>query len=248
MKRKPTVLTEEPLLPQTVEACHAVMREWWVLMQEMRARLLVLEEQVKLNSRTSSKPPSSDGPGRGSRSVKPKSDRKVGAQPGHKGSFRVMVPSDQVDQQVLCRPEPRCTQCQGDVIAHHDQDKTIRHQVFDLPPITSTSTHELPLPGRLAQPVGHKGGFPPLQSSEDVALGQRADRQRGQCGLVGSGGQHALEFPRPGRLWRHVAAVSVTFYSAACRLSTSTALVPPNAKELDSMVCPAAPARAALGT
>ena len=116
---------------------HAVIREWWVLMQEMRARLLVLEEQVKLNSRTSSKPPSSDGPGLGSRSVKPKSGRKVGAQPGHKGSFRAMLPSDQVDQQVVCRPEPRCTQCQGDVIAHEDEAKAIRHQVFDLPPITT---------------------------------------------------------------------------------------------------------------
>ena len=78
-------------------------------MQEMRQRLQVLEEQVKLNSRTSSKPPSSDSPGgRGSRPAKPKSGRKVGAQPGHKGSFRAMLPSDQVDQQVLCRPEPQC--------------------------------------------------------------------------------------------------------------------------------------------
>ena len=98
MKSTPTLLTEEPPLPATVEACHTVMREWWVLMQEMRARLLVLEEQVKLNSRTSSKPPSSDGPGRGSRSSKSKSARKVGAQLGHKGSFRAMVPSDQVEK------------------------------------------------------------------------------------------------------------------------------------------------------
>lgn len=44
MKSTPTFLTEEPPLAVTVEACHAVMREWWVLMQEMRARLLVLEE------------------------------------------------------------------------------------------------------------------------------------------------------------------------------------------------------------
>lgn len=112
MKPTPTLLTEEPPLPQTVEACHAVMREWWVLMQEMRARLLVLEEQVKLNSRTSSKPPSSDGPGRGSRPSKPKSGRKVGGrQPGHKGSFRAMAPSDQVNQQVVCSLPSRNARC-----------------------------------------------------------------------------------------------------------------------------------------
>jgi hypothetical protein len=45
-----------------------------------------------------------------------------------------MVPSDQVDQQVLCRPQPQCALCQGDVVVH--EDKAIHHQVFDLPPIT----------------------------------------------------------------------------------------------------------------
>lgn len=130
---KPTLpdLTE-PLLPATVEACHVVMREWWGLMQEMRQRLQVLEEQVRLNSGTSSRPPSSDGPGGGSRSSKPKSGRKVGTQPGHKGSFRAMLPSDQVE---LADSVPaRAAMCQGEVVV--DEVKTIRHQVFDLPQIT----------------------------------------------------------------------------------------------------------------
>lgn len=153
MKPKPTLFPEEPPLPQTVEACHVVMREWWVLMQQMRARLLVLEEQVKLDSRTSSKPPSSDGPACRLRSSKPKSARKVGAQPGHQGSYRPMVPSDQVDQQVLCLPEPQCALCQGDVAVH--EDKAIRHQVFDLPPITPQVTEYLRLRG-VCSGCGHK--------------------------------------------------------------------------------------------
>lgn len=33
MKPTQTFLTEELPLPQTVQACHAFMREWWVLMQ-----------------------------------------------------------------------------------------------------------------------------------------------------------------------------------------------------------------------
>ncbi len=61
-------------------------------------------------------PPSSDGPGRSSRPSKPKSGRSVGAQPRHKGSFRAMLPSDEVDQQVLCRSEPQCPQCRGEVV------------------------------------------------------------------------------------------------------------------------------------
>ena len=99
MKPTSKQLTEELPLPQTVQACHTVIRELWSLLHEMRQRLLVLEIQVKLNSRTSSKPPSSDGPRRGSRAFKFKSGRKGGAQPEHKGSFRATVTSDQVEQQ-----------------------------------------------------------------------------------------------------------------------------------------------------
>lgn len=145
MKPLPTLTTEAPL-PATVEACHAVIRE-------MKQRLQVLEEQVKLNSRTSSKPPSSDGPGRGARPSKPKSGRSVGAQPGHKGSFRAMLPSDAVDQQVVCRPEPQCPQCSGEVVI--DNDKAIQHQVFDLPPVKPVVTEYLRLRG-VCSGCGHK--------------------------------------------------------------------------------------------
>ena len=52
-----------------------------------------------------------------------------------------MLPSDQVDQQVVCPPQPQCTLCHGDVIV--DDDKAIRHQVFDLPPITQGKIQRL---------------------------------------------------------------------------------------------------------
>lgn len=64
---------------------------------------------------------------------KPNSGRSGGAQSGRKGSHRAMLPSDQVDQQVLCQPEPQCALCNEAVIV--DKDKPIRHQVFDLPPV-----------------------------------------------------------------------------------------------------------------
>jgi transposase len=144
MKPTPTLSTE-PQLPATVEACHAVIRETWGMLHQLIQRVQVLEEQVKLNSRASSKPPSSDGPGRGSRLSKPKSGRSVGAQPGHKGSFRAMLPGDEVDQQVLCRPAPQCQQCRGEVVI--DEVKPIRHEVFDLPPIQPQVTEYLRLRG-----------------------------------------------------------------------------------------------------
>lgn len=171
MKPTPNDLSELPL-PATVEACHTVIRESCGLLQEMRQRLLVLEELVKLNSRTSSKPPSSDGPaGRGSRAPKPKSARKVGAQPGHKGSFRAMLPSDQVDQQVVCQPEPQCARCHGDVMV--DENKVIRHQVFELPPITPVVTEYLRLRG-VCSGCGNKHHGPLPVGVPSGQLGPRA--------------------------------------------------------------------------
>ncbi len=152
MKPLPALSTEPPL-PATVEACHAVIRETWGMLHELMQRVQVLEEQVKLNSRTSSKPPSSDGPGRGARPSKAKSGRSVGAQPGHKGSHRAMLPSDEVDQQVVCRPEPKCPQCNGEVVI--DNDKAIQHQVFDLPPVKPVVTEYLRLRG-VCSGCGHK--------------------------------------------------------------------------------------------
>src|SRR5712664_1017121 len=72
-----------------------------------------LERQLALrkqNSTNSSKPPSSDGLAgepreRGRRK---KSRRKVGGQPGHRGSHRPLTPADRVDEVRLVLPE----QCQ----------------------------------------------------------------------------------------------------------------------------------------
>lgn len=82
-------------LPQTVPACHE-------LIQQLMQRLSVLEERVNLNSRNSSKPPSSDGPGTPPRASRAPSGKRLGGQPGHKGSFRAMVPEQDVDHRVEC--------------------------------------------------------------------------------------------------------------------------------------------------
>ena len=71
-------------LPQTVAECHAVI----ALLME---RVKVLEERVNLDSNNSSKPPSSNGPGQMNRAQRRGSERKRGAQPGHKGHARAML-------------------------------------------------------------------------------------------------------------------------------------------------------------
>ncbi len=92
-------------LPQTVAECHAVIAQ---LLQ----RLKVLEERVNLDSNNSSKPPSSNGPGRTNRAGRRASERKRGAQPGHKGHTRAMLDESEVDRVVDCRPQAVC-ECGG---------------------------------------------------------------------------------------------------------------------------------------
>ena len=70
--------------------------------------------QLEKNSKTSSKPPSSDGP----QDKEPKSEnqkrdskkRKSGGQPGHKGTFRELISVEDVDEVIAYYPE-RCEGC-----------------------------------------------------------------------------------------------------------------------------------------
>lgn len=102
-----------------------------------------LERQLALrkqNSTNSSKPPSSDGLAgepreRGRRK---KSRRKVGAQPGHRGAHRPLLPITKVDGIRPLLPE-QCQHCHHALPTQIEQVQTTgkprRHQVTELPPI-----------------------------------------------------------------------------------------------------------------
>jgi len=132
-------------LPGTVVECHELIRQLQVNHVQVMQRLSELEERLKLNSRNSSKPPSSDGPGTPPRAPRPKSGKRLGGQPGHPGSFRAMVPVEQTQVQVACPPPEHCERCGADV--HGDPDKPIRHQVFELPQIEPLITEYVRLRG-----------------------------------------------------------------------------------------------------
>lgn len=139
MSRSATPLPEngQSDLPETVPACHDMIRQLLQSQNQLMDRLGVLEEKVNLNSRNSSKPPSSDGPGTPPR-PRPKSGKRAGGQPGHKGTHREMLAQDQVDHQVHCPPPLQCEECGQRVEV--DADKAIRHQVFELPRIEPVVT------------------------------------------------------------------------------------------------------------
>jgi hypothetical protein len=80
------------VLPDTVPACHD-------LIERRLQRLDVLEERARLNSSNSSKPPSSDGPGTPPRTTKAQSGKRLGGQPGHKGSLSRFLARGQAHEQ-----------------------------------------------------------------------------------------------------------------------------------------------------
>ena len=112
-----------------------------------------LEQQLALrrqNSTNSSKPPSSDGLAgeQRSRGRKRKSKRKPGAQPGHPGHHRRLVPTAEVSAIEVLLPK-QCEHCGGSLPKKPGQVTTEgesrRHQVTEIPPIKAHITeYQLP--------------------------------------------------------------------------------------------------------
>jgi transposase len=97
-------------------------------------RIAELERKLNRSSRNSSAPPSSDPPSAPSRS-KDRSGRKRGAQDGHEGHGRSLLPAWAVDEVVEHWPE-RC-RC-GHVFSESERvvvGEPARHQIEELPPI-----------------------------------------------------------------------------------------------------------------
>ena len=98
---------------------------------QAHARIKELEDRLAKDSRTSSKPPSSDGLARLPRSTRRSSGKRPGGQTGHPGHTLSMV--EQPDEVVRHRPEV-CRQCREDLSAVPGSVAE-RRQVLDVPEI-----------------------------------------------------------------------------------------------------------------
>ena len=131
---KPSLQTMSAKDIQTQEELDHIWSELETLRKEnekLHQEVQRLKEKTKTNSKNSSKPPSQD-PNR-KKVTKPKSKRNQGAQPGHKGTSRKPIPSDQVDKVVSCFPQQECTSCCGKVEVEVGNYRT--HQQWDLPKV-----------------------------------------------------------------------------------------------------------------
>jgi transposase len=133
----------------------------------LKERVMELEAQVRANSRNSSKPPSSDGPAKPTpRSLRGKSKRRPGGQPGHPGATLEQV----ADPDVVIRHEPTsCRGCGSDVSGAEQVDCS-RRQVFDIPPISVHVTEHQVITRRCACGTRTTGAAP-KQAAAPVQYG-----------------------------------------------------------------------------
>jgi len=108
-------------------------------------RIAQLERQLGRSSRNSSQPPSADPPSTPPRRGKDRSGRKPGAQPGHEGKGRELLPTSAVDEVIVHWPAGcGCGHVfsEGELVAVSDP---VRHQVEELPRLAVMVTeHQCP--------------------------------------------------------------------------------------------------------
>jgi transposase len=110
--------------------------------EKLRAENAELRRRLGMNSQNSSKPPSSDSPfvKPVPKSLRRRTGRKPGGQPGHPGSTLALV--DEPNERRRHEPGP-CTGC-GASLVDAPEVGMERRQVFDLPPMTVRVTeHQL---------------------------------------------------------------------------------------------------------
>jgi transposase len=143
--------TPPPLAPElwvTLPALESapLLEQWAMLRLEnvalraenavLQARVRELEARLGQNSSNSSRPPSSDPPQVPSKRRAVPSGRKRGGQPGHRGTYRALLPVEQVDEIVALVPE-RCRHCAQPFAGPtaRRRGRVWRHQVVELLPL-----------------------------------------------------------------------------------------------------------------
>jgi transposase len=112
----------------------AILNTLITLINEQQKEIEELKDKLNINSNNSSSPPSINHFKKAKK--KKKGKRKQGAQPGHKGVYRELLPIEEVDYIEACKPPKRCG-C-GSRIRLTENYR--RHQVHELPKVKATVT------------------------------------------------------------------------------------------------------------
>jgi transposase len=113
------------------EAVFAHFERMQATIAALTAHVQQLENQLATKSHNSSKPPSSDGLAKKTKSRREKSGNKPGGQPGHPGRTLAMVADP---DHTVCHFPEQCPGC-GEALADVPATDVERRQVVDLPPV-----------------------------------------------------------------------------------------------------------------
>ena len=151
----------------------AVVKLFGETFNKLAERIQKLEDQIAKNSNNSGKPPSSDGLKKKPKSLRHKSGKKSGGQPGHEGSTLKFVENpDHLEVHFIkC-----CPYCHTDLEAVK-ANGVVKRQVFDVPPTkVEVTEHRAEIK---ECPICHKtstGEFPEAVS-QPVQYGERLKAQ-----------------------------------------------------------------------
>jgi transposase len=112
-----------------VESCAKIEHEQADEIKCLKLKVFELKERLRQNSANSSLPPSSDSPFQPPHRRRSPSERKRGAQTGHQGVGRQLLPIAEVDQVIDLRPD-RCSAC-GSLLLGEDF-RPARRQTIEL--------------------------------------------------------------------------------------------------------------------
>lgn len=147
-----------------------------ILVTQLLERLKSLEREVKelqgrlsKDSHNSSKPPSSDGLGKRTKSLRRKSEKPSGGQKGHRGQTLEWQSEPDVVER---HPVEMCSEC-GTSLAGAGVEEVIARQVLDLPPIELKVTeHQVEVKSCPHCGQVNKGSFP-AEANSVVQYGPR---------------------------------------------------------------------------
>jgi transposase len=164
----------------------------FALITPLEARIAELEKRLNMNSSNSSKPPSSDGLKRKTKSLRPKNTgRKPGGQPGHPGQTLQQNSAPNITHSIAL---DRCPGCGTDLRDQPASEE--KRQVFDLPPIAMEVTEHraeckwcprcakwitAPFPAEVSAPVQYGHGMQSVMSYLNIAQLLPCERTADVC-------------------------------------------------------------------
>lgn len=159
-----------PNLPDLTQLSHAqkdeLIRMLWPLqqhVQDLMAQMVVMQERIKqlegrlaLNSKNSSKPPSSDGLGKPApKSLRQSGKKPNGGQKGHTGN--TLRQSARVDETIVHQADTHCAACHLEL---HDHAIAETRQVFELPALGMRTVEHRQMRSTCTCGAVHLGAWP----------------------------------------------------------------------------------------